>query len=162
MDCVEADGKGLEEGALYIRDRGRQLVAHRRRVVRDVRQGAVEVWIRLCGAAEDQRAADVVPALRAERAIATRYANFEGDSVTWFQRRHAYPDSSHCASGFMAQDERGADNEVTVSAVVIVMEVGATKAGCTNGYLDLVGSRGIDFATFLDERLSTRGFCIGK
>jgi hypothetical protein len=120
---METDGQGLDEGTARVGDGGREGVTHFGGVVGAFHEGAVQMGEGLCAAAEPHLGADVVAALFAEGAGAAGEADFEGDTVAYFEGCYFGADGSDGAGGFVAETHWLAHDEVAIAAVGVVVQV---------------------------------------
>lgn len=92
-------------------------------MIREFHQRAIEMRIDFRTTSELHVRADIVSALFAEGASAARDADFESDAVADLETRYVWSEGYDSTGGLVAQTHRLADDEVTIAAVVVVVEV---------------------------------------
>jgi hypothetical protein len=91
---------------------------------------AVAVGVAGGGRAEAHIPAEVVAPAVAESAGAATDARLDGDALADLEICDLVGDGGDDAGGLMAEDERGADGEVAVAAMRVVMHCGASAKEC--------------------------------
>ena len=123
-------------------------------------ESALGVGEGLGGAAEPHLAADVVAALEAERALAARLADLEGDLVADLEACDARADGGHDARRLVAERQGLPHQDVAVAEVVEVVQVRAAETRSLDGDLDLVGGGRGQLAFFLDSSCISHLLCV--
>ena len=107
-------------------------------------QGPLGVREGLGRAPEAHVGADIIPAGLAERALTAREAYLESHQVTWNEGVHACTDGRDRTARLVAQRQRLAHQDVAVTVVVEVVQIGAAEPRSLDGHLHLAGAWGRD------------------
>jgi hypothetical protein len=105
----------------------------------------------LCRALEQQRGANIIPALLAQRTNTACHTNLQGHSVAHLERRAGRTNGYDEAGRFMAQTEGSPNGKVAIAVVGVVVQVGTTETCAVDLDLDFGWWRGGDWAGFLGE-----------
>jgi hypothetical protein len=130
-------------------------VAPSRRVVDPLLQCALRMWERLGRASEVHALAYVVPPFKTQLTLLTRLADLERNPVTHLEVTDARTDGRDDARGLVTQRQGFPDEDVAITVVTEVVQVGAAEAGGLDGDLDLVCC-GIIQSSVLLRLVSTR------
>lgn len=126
------------------------LVAPSCGMVNSLLERSLEVRESLGRATESHATADVVAARRAVFAVLTRHTNLERNAISSSNVLDISANSNNGAARLVAKSERLANNDVAVAAMIVVVQVGAAKAGGLDGDLDFVGSGSCNVSIFLN------------
>jgi hypothetical protein len=118
-------------------------------VVNFLLQGALRVRIGLGRASEFHSSTNVVSAVFAIFAILAWQTNLQGDSVPRHQVRDTRSNCDNSSAGLVAERQRLSNNNVSISVVAEVMQVGATETGRLHRDLNFVCCGLREVAVFL-------------
>lgn len=105
-------------------------------------KSALRMGIRLGRAAEFHSSADIISALVAIFAVLAWLTDFEGDSIPSCQCRDARTNSNDRSARLMAKRQWLTNNNIAISVMVEIVQIGTTEAGGLDSNLNLVGRGG--------------------